>query len=57
MRKNGIKIVQASSERDYKAAKGLFREYEIYLNLDLSFQDFETDPHQVQILLNWWPNS
>lgn len=47
MEKGDIKIILASSEQDHECARSLFREYEKYLNIDLCFQDFETECREL----------
>jgi len=38
-----VKIVEAKSEEQVRAAKGLFLEYAASLGFDLSFQSFEEE--------------
>lgn len=39
----GAELVQAKSARQLDLARGLFREYQAYLNVDLCFQSFEQE--------------
>ena len=43
MKNNDVEIIQASSKQEFDQVRILFREYEAYLNIDISFQDFENE--------------
>jgi ribosomal protein S18 acetylase RimI-like enzyme len=38
-----MEIVQASSQQEIEEARGIFREYSEWLNVDLCFQNFESE--------------
>jgi len=38
-----MRIVQATSKQELDAARGIFREYSTWLNVDLCFQNFERE--------------
>ncbi len=43
-----VKVLIANDDIEYEAAAILFKEYAIWLNIDLSFQNFENELHHLK---------